>query len=106
MTHTLVLLAPVLALAGQAPKAGSITLDKRKQVVVFGGDCRVGRTRAELRIEIVGQRPRTNYQRVRQLHSQIGRAEIHLSSSPFGLPLDAPLPFGSKAGTVMPASCW
>jgi hypothetical protein len=55
----LVLLAPMLALSGPAPKAAGITLDKTKQVMVFGGDCRVRLTRAEVLLDIDPNPPGT-----------------------------------------------
>lgn len=59
MTHMLVLLAPVLIFAEPVPKANETTLDKKEQVAVFGGDCRVKRTRAEVLLDIDPNPPGT-----------------------------------------------
>jgi hypothetical protein len=60
MTSTFVLLAPFLAVAQPAPKGDdAITLDKKGQIAVFGGDCRVKRTRAEILLDIDPNPPGT-----------------------------------------------
>jgi hypothetical protein len=53
MTSLLLLLAPFLLAAEPAPKAAdTTTLDQKGLVAIFGGDCRVKRTRAELLLDI------------------------------------------------------
>lgn len=59
MIHVLALLAPVLVFPEPKPKTDIFTLDRKKQVVVFGGDCRVKRTRAEVLLDIDPNPPGT-----------------------------------------------
>jgi hypothetical protein len=60
MTCMLVLLAPLLMAAEPAPKADeTTTLDRKGQVKIFGGNCRVKRTRSEMLLDIDPNPPGT-----------------------------------------------